>query len=405
MSQASADGGRFAAGKSLAAAEQEEEEQETVEEEQEGKMVAVEESDAAIDTGVDVALAARESGVADRLAASDAARKADIHRRREALSASSAPSEDASRFWQRFRSREEAVRDSFASVSVDAETEVERRRRVDEVATQVAELEREVADAAYYLPAYDVRTCQAAITALRETIASLRAEAAPKRKFAFAGKSKKSPSSSSTTQQAAHNNNNNNNNNDNDNSNGASTTQLESAATSCSYLSDGCSIRNETNITIVKNRSEIQGQDLTLSNLTDCTVYVCGQLAALFINKLTNCRVYCGPVSGAVLIEDVTDSVLVLASHQIRIHNTSWSDFYLRVRSRPIVEHTCAVRFAPYVYQYEGVESDLAAAQLDGENELWQQVDDFRWLRAMQSPNWEVLPEEERLQTVFAKQH
>jgi hypothetical protein len=28
---------------------------------------------------------------------------------------------------------------------------------------------------------------------------------------------------------------------------------------------------------------------------------------------------------------------------------------------------------------------------------LWDQVDDFKWLKADQSPNWTVLPEEERL--------
>jgi len=28
---------------------------------------------------------------------------------------------------------------------------------------------------------------------------------------------------------------------------------------------------------------------------------------------------------------------------------------------------------------------------------LWDQVDDFKWLKAEQSPNWTVMPKEERL--------
>lgn len=31
------------------------------------------------------------------------------------------------------------------------------------------------------------------------------------------------------------------------------------------------------------------------------------------------------------------------------------------------------------------------------EENLWDQVDDFKWLKAEQSPNWTVVPEEERL--------
>lgn len=31
------------------------------------------------------------------------------------------------------------------------------------------------------------------------------------------------------------------------------------------------------------------------------------------------------------------------------------------------------------------------------EKNLWDQVDDFKWLKVDQSPNWTVLPEEERL--------
>ena len=31
------------------------------------------------------------------------------------------------------------------------------------------------------------------------------------------------------------------------------------------------------------------------------------------------------------------------------------------------------------------------------EDNQWQHVDDFKWLKAEQSPNWGVLPEEQRL--------
>lgn len=44
-----------------------------------------------------------------------------------------------------------------------------------------------------------------------------------------------------------------------------------------------------------------------------------------------------------------------------------------------------------------GIEEDLRGADLDAETENWANVDDFRWLRAVQSPNWSILPENERV--------
>lgn len=109
---------------------------------------------------------------------------------------------------------------------------------------------------------------------------------------------------------------------------------------------------------------------------------------------------YTGPVIGSILIDDVEDCLLVVASHQIRIHRAKRSDFYLRVRSRPIIEDSNGVRFGPYCLDYGGIEQDLKTAGLDEETQSWANVDDFLWLRAVQSPNWSVLPEEERLSSV-----
>ncbi|KAK8717326.1 hypothetical protein V6N13_044598 [Hibiscus sabdariffa] len=115
------------------------------------------------------------------------------------------------------------------------------------------------------------------------------------------------------------------------------------------------------------------------------------------MNRLKNCKVYLGPVTGSILIEDVEGCIFVLASHQIRIHLAKRCDFSLRVRSRPIIEDSNIVRFAPYCLDYEGIEMDLVKAGLSEETGNWENVDDFKWLRAVQSPNWCVLPENERI--------
>lgn len=88
---------------------------------------------------------------------------------------------------------------------------------------------------------------------------------------------------------------------------------------------------------------------------------------------------------------------LILSSYQVRIHLTTDTDFYLRVRSRPIIEHTSRVRFAPYPMEALGLEPAAAAARLSPqEGGLWEQVEDFAWIKAQQSPHWAALPEAER---------
>jgi hypothetical protein len=70
------------------------------------------------------------------------------------------------------------------------------------------------------------------------------------------------------------------------------------------------------------------------------------------------------------------------------------------VRSRPIIEDCSGVRFAPHALKYVGIEEDLKDTGLEEDTGNWANVDDFKWLRAVQSPNWCLVPEEERLPTV-----
>lgn len=62
---------------------------------------------------------------------------------------------------------------------------------------------------------------------------------------------------------------------------------------------------------------------------------------------------------------------------------------YLHCGSRPIIEDCSAVRFAP-------LPESMVPEDVRGQENLWDRVDDFGWLRAEKSPNWRVLEEGER---------
>lgn len=69
--------------------------------------------------------------------------------------------------------------------------------------------------------------------------------------------------------------------------------------------------------------------------------------------------------------------------------------------SRPIIEACDAARFAPLEGvdaegAYAGAAQALAAAGMADATDLWSSVDDFLWIKEVQSPHWRVLPEGER---------
>lgn len=88
-----------------------------------------------------------------------------------------------------------------------------------------------------------------------------------------------------------------------------------------------------------------------------------------------------GVVNGPAHITGVTNSTLVLSCHQFRMHKATNVDVYLMCSSQPIIEDCRGIRFAPYG---------------DSTGNLWNQVNDFEWLRNEKSPHWSILPENER---------
>lgn len=89
---------------------------------------------------------------------------------------------------------------------------------------------------------------------------------------------------------------------------------------------------------------------------------------------------------------------------QVRIHSSSDTDFYLHIRSRPIIEHSQQLRFAPMApatllaLQQAGGAVDASAGDgtSSSEDDTWRQVEDFGWVKATQSPNWSVVAPEAR---------
>ncbi|GER27338.1 tubulin folding cofactor C [Striga asiatica] len=267
-----------------------------------------------------------------------------------------------------------------------------RKPDLEAISLDISGLEKLVAENSYFLPPYEVRTCLNAVGQLKQSVDDVTFLVIPKKKFSFKNKAPRKATALPDQKDVAV------------VSEPEIKPNLELEKLGFRDLIVGPGFRNRENEVLAKefdsNEPEEQNVEFTLSDLRGCEVRLKGHLRALFMDKLKNCKVYIGAVMGSVLIEGAEGCVFVLASHQIRIHNSKSCDFYLRVRSRPIIEDSCGVRVAPYCLSYEGLEKDLMEANLCEETGNWMNVDDFRWLRAVQSPNWSVLPENERIKMV-----
>ncbi|KAK7399558.1 hypothetical protein VNO78_10743 [Psophocarpus tetragonolobus] len=261
------------------------------------------------------------------------------------------------------------------SLSSDPSDPSKLKLHFQNISQSISELEQLVAQNSYSLPSYDVRTSLKTVSDLKNSLDLLTAQLIPRKKFSFKNKPTATKKDDSAIPQPK---------------------QLSTLNSDFpTHHSPG--FANKTSELLVADFRDSQVGEFTLSDLDSCQVRIIGSVRALFVHRLKNSTLYVGPVTGSVHIEDVHACVFVIASHQIRIHAATKSDFYLRVRTRPIIEDTNAVRFAPYCLTYPGIEEDLRAASLHDETGNWTNVDDFRWLRAVQSPNWSVLPENERV--------
>lgn len=72
------------------------------------------------------------------------------------------------------------------------------------------------------------------------------------------------------------------------------------------------------------------------------------------------------------------------------MHGSKKMDVYLHSASRPIIEDCEGVRFAP-------MPRVLAAAAMAQTKNHWDQIDDFKWLKAEASPNFSLLGEAQRV--------
>ncbi|TYZ67591.1 hypothetical protein PybrP1_003360 [[Pythium] brassicae (nom. inval.)] len=316
----------------------------------------------------------------------------------------------ALRFWRRFAEEEADVRAQLAAF-------VEQRQEptgavaptsgtlsadalLDALVLRVSAMREEAAAAAgAFLSPYDVRQTQNIVAKLLELVEATRSTFAPRKKFMFRARAKKSAAATGTGTgtQSTDENKDATNRKDDSPEQDASTTPNQPPQATQQPPADldelvHANLRDQVIIVDQQNfaSNPSQRRDLSFSQLTNCVVFVGVDTSAIRCDALTNCVVLTGPVWGSVWLENCHACEFVVASRQLRVHQSSTTSFHLRIGSHPIIEDCRGLAFGPYRLQYTGLDEQLAKIGLLADTGLWSRVLDFKWHRAQQSPNWSV---------------
>ena len=285
---------------------------------------------------------------------------------------------------------------------------------LDDLRALVAAMEARTAEASYFLPPYDARACASATERLRFSLDAAAAALAPRAKFSFKKKKAKktgkaTPTATGDAGDTAGNDERDENENENEENKKEKAAErhdavaldaLSARVAAMAAAADASGFKDAVGETFVFRgdaENPADAPDLILERLSGCVVFVLGAVRALRCHDLRDTKVYGGPVAGSAHLQNLEGCHVEIAARQVRVHDARRTAFYVRTKSRPIIEHSREVTFAPFAFEYEGARARFANAGLAEETDAWRDVDDFGWIKNRQSPNWSVAPESERV--------
>ena len=318
-------------------------------------------------------------------------------------------------FLARFEKDRDAVETRLdaerAKHATEARSPTDSKGVLDDLRALVAAMEANNAEASYFLPPYDARACATTTERLKADLAAAANALVPRRKFSF--KSRKERKGDGASERDARERKQKEDSVANEkeqaepeaarvavSAESAEGAALAARVAAMSSAAEASGFKDATGETFVFHGDESEARagapDLILERLRGCVVFILGTVRALRCHDLTDTSVYGGPVAGSAHVQRLEDCHIEIAARQVRVHDARRTRFYVRTKSRPIIEHSREVTFAPFAFAYEGASACLAAAGLAEETDAWRDVDDFGWIKNQPSPNWAVAPEGER---------
>ncbi|TDH73755.1 uncharacterized protein CCR75_003334 [Bremia lactucae] len=301
-------------------------------------------------------------------------------------------------FWKKYIQQEEHVRKQVALYSEQKKQPVacEKSKEVylDALLLKVNDMRDAAASASsLYLSPYDTRQTQHIVAKLLELIDTTRTTFAPRKKFTFrahaAQQAKMTEKRQNVLQEAS-----------------TDLNKNQQPSSVAVKTIDELVYANKKNEVIIIDHSSfadtdnLSRLDLNFSQLSNCVVFVCVETSAIRGDTLTNCVFYTGAIFGSLWLEKSNNCDFFVACRQLRVHLSSATQFHLRISSHPIIEDCEQMQFGPYCLQFPGLKDQLEQLGVAKDSGLWAKVNDFKWHKKQQSPNWSLLDSKQLLPVI-----
>jgi tubulin-specific chaperone C len=284
------------------------------------------------------------------------------------------------------------INDQLTSLVKIENTENEQEEKLklssiyESVSNRTEILQKYFTDNTPFIPQYEIRKAQEHLTKLKRLSQEKREEIFPKKKFGF--KSKQKITTLETTIQTT----------SDQNEKQSILTEIEKNSIGTNDKDSTCSIRNIDGMNIIKHGNEINSIDIGIIDVKNSCIQLLGYPSVLHATNIENSTILCGPVSGSAFFNNLKNVKLIICCHQLRIHESYNSDFYVHLGSRAIIENCSNVRFAPYSWSYPELTNHFIKSGHNPDQSNWTCIDDFNFLKINEkSPNWRFLDETERL--------
>jgi len=252
---------------------------------------------------------------------------------------------------------------------------------LNSLSENIQKLQELINDAGLYLPPYDIKKSQDKLNMLNKNFQDMQSLVKPKKKFGF--KNRKQKTGISTVDGRLKN---------------MSISETTTEECKRKVLTENCyNVSNQSNQKILLSRDQVHGRDVMISGLVDCELQIQGNPLTLHLSSITRCKILSGPVSTSVMIDTCQDTCIAISCQQLRTHSTTNTDIYLHTTAKAIIEDCKGIRVAPYNWNYQSIDQDFTDSGLNRSVNNWDQIGDFNWLSVdKSSPNWSILPEQDR---------
>jgi hypothetical protein len=216
-------------------------------------------------------------------------------------------------------------------------------RMLEDINCSIKNLKDDYKNNASFLNGYDKQNYSNLIEEVTESSNKLKEKMNPKKKFAFSTNKKTSSTQEVSSRITA----------ESDKTN----SKIELDENSNDFiLKDKSDLKEKL---IITKEEVLNKNNLIIENISNCEIYILHSFKACYMKNIANTILYIGSVGGGTHITNCKESSLYLTTHQLRIHHTHITKFFIIANSNPIIEDCSELVFYPLKINYSSYEDNL----------------------------------------------